>query len=170
MQYVYNVKIKVSNEIIKLCSRLLNRTVDLLWYGKNTYKKQECIPVGCVLLTHWPYFLVLHLPVVGGGGVQGVLVSRGCWCPRGWCPGAVQGVDISSHPWSGPPPPTRTSTPLLWPCDVSHDAFGVTPPPPYWTQWVTHACENITFIRFATRVVNIYIYYRFTLKLTFVVR
>ena len=26
-----------------------------------------------------------------------------------------------------------------------------TSPPPRWTEWVTHACKNITFARFATR-------------------
>ena len=35
--------------------------------------------------------------------------------------------------------------------------FGVSllPPPPHWTEWVTHACKNIAFARFATRAVII---------------
>ena len=36
-----------------------------------------------------------------------------------------------------------------WPCDLSQDAFGVTPP----SDLDRHACENITFARFATRAV-----------------
>ena len=33
--------------------------------------------------------------------------------------------------------------------------FGVSLLPSCWTEWVTHACKNITFDRFATRAVNI---------------
>ena len=34
------------------------------------------------------------------------------------------------------------------------DLWCCTPPsPPRWTEWVTHACKNITFARFATRAV-----------------
>ena len=42
------------------------------------------------------------------------------------------------------------TTSSLCPCDLSHDAFGVTSPP--WVEQ-TDVCENITFTRFATRVV-----------------
>ena len=47
-------------------------------------------------------------------------------------------------------PPHHTSPPIR-PCDLSHDEFDV--PPPVWTEWVTHACDNITFVRFATRAI-----------------
>ena len=72
-------------------------------------------------------------PCPGGGkvDVQGgdVVLSGGGGCPGD---GPVWGVDV-------PPPLDRTT---LRPCDLSH--------------YVTHACENITFTRFATRAVNIY--------------
>ena len=58
-------------------------------------------------------------------------------------PGWGAGVVMSDPPSSFPSP---------WPCDLSHDAFGVTPLPRVEQ---TDACKNITFARFATRVVNI---------------
>ena len=66
------------------------------------------------------------VPVLGGGGGGGP-------CLLGW--------------------PLTTMIPL--PCDhvTSPIMHLVSPPPPSWTEWVTQACENINFVRFATRVV-----------------
>ena len=35
------------------------------------------------------------------------------------------------------------------------------PPPPRWTEWMTHACKNITFARFAKRAVKIQTFFSF---------
>ena len=42
--------------------------------------------------------------------------------------------------------------------DVTFGVAHLSPPPHRWTEWVTHACENITFARFATRAVIIFWY------------
>ena len=87
------------------------------------------------------------LPSCGrGGGIQGDGGGVGV-CGGG---GQGEGIDIPS-PDQDLQPPGPEHLPL-WPWDLSHDAFGVTSPPP-WTEWVTHTCENITFDCFATQAV-----------------
>ena len=74
-----------------------------------------------------------HLRVVSGGGGWSDQV------PGGGGGGGVTksqvGGEVVEH-WCCPPP---------------H--------PPRWTEWVTHACKNITFARFATRAVTMTIYH-----------
>ena len=90
------------------------------------------------------------VPVQGGGvgPCPGVGVGMGV----GWVVFPVWGVAVPVQ-W-GWLTSDHHHIPLpLWPCDLSHDAFDVTPTPPPWTEWVTHACENITFACFTTRAV-----------------
>ena len=91
------------------------------------YEKQECIPVGCVPAARWPYAAVCFRGgvclVQGGGGV--CLVGGGLlWggvCSRGCLVGGVcSGGGVSQH------------------------ALRQTPSPLLWTEFLTHACENIT--------------------------
>ena len=65
--------------------------------------------------------------------------------------------DLSCPGWKGeggagwpflPPPQDQVTSPV-WPCDLSHDAFGLTSLLPRVGQ--IDACESITFTRFATR-------------------
>ena len=95
---------------------------------------------GDVVVGQWPL-------LEGGGGRSMTFASWGRWwwsmTFASWGREVVWGVR-----WC--PPPGQTTYPLpLWPCDLSHDESGVTPPPS-WTEWVTHACENISFVHFAT--------------------
>ena len=67
-----------------------------------------------------------------------------CWgvCPGGCLPGGVQGVSAEGvHPQQKPP----GHTPLFIAC-------WDTPP---WTEFLTHACENITFPQLLLRSVKI---------------
>ena len=107
-----------------------------------TFIKPECIPVGCVPPAHWPYFLVLCLPVAGG------------WS----CPGG--GVDISSpyqdlHPWPGPPPPplTRTSTPHPHPGPDHLPPVTMWPIP--WYIWCQYVQMPLCFFSFCEETSNI---------------
>ena len=85
--------------------------------------KQECIPVGCIPSAHW-----LHLVVFGGGGgcMPGDRVCLGVCMPGGLtCRGR-------GHACQGVCVPC---TPILW------------------TEFLTHACENITFPQLMLRAV-----------------
>ena len=95
----------------------------------------------------WPLTLgeVVDLWPWGGGGwplTLGVSLRGGGWpltLGRRW---------LTFDPVSSPGQDYLS----LWPCDLSHDAFGITSPP----DLDIDACENITFARFATRVVKIW--------------
>ena len=107
-------------------------------------RKQECIPVGCVPPAHWPYCLF--------SASQGVVwpgLTRG-WCDQVW-PGGWPGLTGGG----GWPLPIRPGT--YSPSDhVTYPMMHLmSPPPPLWPEWVTHTWEDITFARFATRVVII---------------
>ena len=65
--------------------------------------------------------------------------------------GAVQGEGVVVLSRGGGGGRWLTSDPM-WPCDLSHDAFGITPPL-LFSDRMTDACENITFARFSTRSV-----------------
>ena len=100
----------------------------VLFYSRNIHK-QECIPVGCVLAAHWPYVAVCFL--------GGCVCSGGVSAPRGggcllWEGGLLQGVCLVWGVYSGGV--------CLVP-GVSQHALRQTPP---WTEFLTHACENIT--------------------------
>ena len=103
--------------------------------GYQHISKQECIPVGCV-----PSAAV----AVGGGWgcLEGV-------CPGGVCPGGCLPGGVSAQGWGV----------SAWGLCVSQHALGrgclprgcvCIPAPvhagiPHWTEFLTHACENITF-------------------------
>ena len=90
--------------------------------------EQECIPVRCVPATHWPYSLDL--------------------CFRGRGDSAFLGVCLLDE-WGRTPGGQNPQYD-----HVTSDVFWEEADP-QWTEWVTHTCENITFVRFATRVVKI---------------
>ena len=125
--------------------------------------KQECIPVGCVPAARWPYTAVCS----GGGGMsapggvcsrgegvpgaRGAVSSAGSVCSGG-CP-VRGGVCSGGCAWSGGC--------LLWgvclvlgvsaPRGCAWSGGVVYPsmhwgrhPLPLWTEFLTHACENIT--------------------------
>ena len=104
-------------------------------FGKKC-AKQECIPVGCVLsaarcsgsrggaVCLWGCFYLgcVCLPRRG-------CLSRGwcvCVCPRGGLPHTSHAQCMLGYL---PPGPVHA---------------GINPSPP-WTEFLTHACENITF-------------------------
>ena len=62
--------------------------------GLNEYKKQECIPVGCVPAARCPY---------PGGGVPGL--AGGCTCSRGGVPGPGGVPGLGGVPGRGVHPP-----------------------------------------------------------------
>ena len=99
----------------------------LQWYNHRkatcqfvtTFKKQDCIPVGCVSPARWSYLPACS--VAGGcllGGVSASLLggvcSRGCLLPG--CGGGCLLLGVSQHALRQTPPVNR----------------------------ITHACENIT--------------------------
>ena len=81
-------------------------------------KQQECIPVGCVPAARWPYAAAgSRFP--GGGGVcsQGGSAPGGCLLLGGGLLWSRGGGCIPACTEADPPP---------------------------WTEFLTHACENIT--------------------------
>ena len=116
------------------------------------FYQQECIPVGCVPAARRPYACVCF----PGGGVSawsggGVCLLRGVggvgWCllPGGGClPGwgvsAPGGVCLvwGVSAWSG-----GVSAPGGG-CIPACTEADTLPPPPPLTEFLTHACENIT--------------------------
>ena len=85
-------------------------------------REQECIPVGCVPAARWPYAAVcLWGGVCSWGGAPGGCLLPGglLWggvCSRGVC--LLQGDGVSQH--------------------------ALRQTPPLWTEFLAHACENIT--------------------------
>ena len=116
-------------------------------------------------------------PWGGGVGEGGVVIwsgggGRGC-CPPGLgggrCCDLVQGGGRCCPPGPGGKVLSTqegrevlsTRGEVLWPGPGVEGGVVQRPlvlqhlPPPRWTEWVTHTCENITFARFATRAVMI---------------
>ena len=111
--------------------------------GKRNYLKQECIPVRCI-----PSIAVA---VSGAGGVclwrgvcwgLGVCLSMGC-LPRGVCLG---GVFLGCLPRVYLPRGVHPSGPR-----GRHPWESEADPP--WIEFLTHACENITFPQLLLRMV-----------------
>ena len=99
------------------------------------FSKQECIPVGCV-----PSVAV----VIGGGGGSARGVCRVCVCvSRGVS--AQEGVCVQG----------RCVCPRGGVCPGQVCLPGGCTPPPLWTEFLTHACENITFPQLLLRTVKI---------------
>ena len=100
------------------------------WFSLSLLVRKECIPVGCVPTGRGRWW---SCP---GGGVV-VVLSRG-----GGGPVRGGGGDVPFLPSLAdhlPPPVTMWPIPwYIW-CHLR----------PSWTEWVAHACENITFARFA---------------------
>ena len=96
-----------------------------LFLACNNMLNQECIPVGCLSSAGL---------AVGGGCLSGRCLPRGC-LPGGVCPSAC---------WdSQPPGQTRGVSALV------HAGIHT----PLWTEFLTHACENITFPQLRLRMV-----------------
>ena len=101
---------------------------------------QECIPVGCLPLAHWPYCLVLFFWGAGGG----VTRSDEVW------PGLTRDVD---QVWLGEDGVIRGCVTRSDQEDehVTYPMMHLMSPPEVGQ---TDACENITFPRFDTRAVT----------------
>ena len=119
---------------LRVYSHLWFITRELL---RELFDKQECIPVGCV-----PPAVV----AVCWGGVGGVCLSA-CWD----IPPPGVGLETpqpypSTSPWvwAWRPPPGQTPQPppLVWAWRPARHA-GILPLP-LWTEFLTHASENIT--------------------------
>ena len=125
-----------------LCNWFLENVVrgKFSWHGMFELSSgQECIPVGCVPPT---------TVVVGGSGGGSASVHAGIDPPWVWAwrPPLV---------WAWRPPgQTPQLSPWVWawkparhagipPSDAAMHA-GIPPPPPPWTEFLTHATENIT--------------------------
>ena len=89
--------------------------VKLAWrMEEQPITKQECIPVGCIPAAHWPY------------------PRRGVHPRRNFGPDPPEKLQ-TSHPKRDPPGP-----------DTPQDQTPQTKYSPLWTEFLTHACENIT--------------------------
>ena len=133
--------------------------------------KQECIPVGCVPPTHWPYPVVSH-------------VSQGCLpAPP---PDADPPLDADLLPLVADPPRCRPLSPWMqtllplgadpppfldadssaliqtpslpsacWEVNSPFPVHAGKPPPPLppWTEWLTDRCKNITFSQLRLQVI-----------------
>ena len=128
--------------------------------------QQECIPVGCVLSAHWPYPIGDVSPG-GGRSVQGGVCPEGVCpgagdCPRGVCTQEVYHVTYpimhlmlpvcclcSNWDWRA-----MQLLILCWSCDLARHAGIYTPT--LWTEFLAHACENITFPQLLLQVVTIF--------------
>ena len=97
-------------------------------------EKQVCIPVGCV-----PSIAV---PVCLGGCLPRGCLPGGCLPTGGVCLGDVCSGGVSS----------QMGVSARGVC-VSQHALRQTPQP-LWTEFLTHACENITFPQLRLRTVN----------------
>ena len=106
------------------------------------HKKQECIPVGCVL----------SAAVATGGS------ARGCVCPGEGCqPGRVSARGVSAKGCLCQGVSTRGCLPgeclpgggVVYPV---HAGIHTTP---LWTEWLTDRCKNITFPQLRLRTVKI---------------
>ena len=71
--------------------------------------EQECIPVGCVPATRWPYARVCFWGGVCSGGAG--VCSRGCLLRGGVCSGGV--CSRGGGGWCGIPACTEADTPPL---------------------------------------------------------
>ena len=85
-------------------------------------------------------------PFLPGGEVTG---QGGRWprTPPPPRPGQVTSLpgQVTSPPEPGHHPHDHVTYPMM---------HLVLTPPSSWTEWVTHACENMTFARFATRALR----------------
>ena len=152
----------------------------ILGYTSYLILKQDCISVGCVPPTHWPYLPACSAPVGGylvlggtwsqggclllGGGVSALgsmYLVRGLYlvwgvCSRGYLVlGGVPGPRGVSAPrgctWSWGVSPPRGVVPGLGGCLLlgegctwSQGAPAQVLHPSPWTEFLTHAYENIT--------------------------
>ena len=84
------------------------------------------------------------------GYVPSTAVGAGC-LPKGVCQGLFRDVCVSSLG-------------VYLGCVCQGGVWGCTPPP--WIEFLTDACENITFLQLLLRTVINYIFYSFTLHYT----
>ena len=131
----------------------------------QTFKKQECIPVGCVPPAHWPWYVCWGVCSWGGGVCswgEGLLLGGVCsW--GGSALGGVSALQGGVCSWGGvnmwPVPsciwcylyaastPTETHQQCSclytagWSCDLQ-GMLGYHPP--LFTKFLTNAYENIT--------------------------
>ena len=93
-----------------------------------------------------------HLRIVPGRGREGGVVT--------WSRGVGGGRCCDLVPWGEEVLSRGEGGVVTWSrgggrcCPETFGVAHLPPPLPRWTEWVTHACENITFARFATRAVK----------------
>ena len=153
------------DEFIKF-QNLSGKTSNGFCDNERNIETQECIPLGCVLPAHWPYL------VVSAGGrhachTQPLPHMPPCHtCPLPHMPPATH----DPLPCMTPPLWTEFLTHAAMHATVTHPPIPCTAPamhaplpcmpptmhatpamhtelprtPPLWTEFLTHACENIT--------------------------
>ena len=149
-------KSKNSMDMVAFTVIVIESTFSLLHLGRHLLpittlnrhlsrnsSKQECIPVGCIPPAHWPYAMHAPLPHMPP--------YHAC-APCYTCPPATH-----KHPWHAhllpymppamhallpcTPPAIHAPLPHISPLPCMPP---LPPPPPPWTEFLTHASENIT--------------------------
>ena len=136
------------------------------FFLRDEISKQECIPVGCVPPAHWPYPIVSWGGCLPKGGVcPGDVYLGGC-LPKGCV--YLEGVpcDLSHQAFDVTCMLSLLQLRLksnaaayivlvMWPDKECWDTPPFPSPPTMWTEFLTHACENITFPQLLLRAANI---------------
>ena len=125
--------------------------------------KQECIPVGCVPPSHWPYLIVshacppatMHTPSCNHAcspqpcmPLTTTHAPQPCTPPQPHMPPAAMHVPTTIHAphnHACPPQPCMPPTTMHAPHNHAHTPATT---PPQWTEWLTDRCKNITFANF----------------------
>ena len=120
-------------------------------FGLGLHKyKQECIPVGCIPPAHWPYLVISYTsPRATMYTPQQPCTPPHLACPPQPCmPPSNHACPPSNHACPPQPcmPPTTTHTPHNHACPPQPRMPPRTmhAPLPLWTEFLTHASENIT--------------------------
>ena len=126
------------------------------------WQEQDTIPVACLLPAWQPYVFMkppLDVRTVGGGRSSSEQVWTGLqwWLPDVSSRGG-EGLDLRVWRWGGARSPGLMSRKRdTLPCDLSHDACGITTTLSPCGQ--TDVCENITFSQLRLRaVINFYLF------------
>ena len=141
----------------------------------DLFKKQECIPVGCVPPAHWPYLVVSHasplatmyaphhhtcplpprmppLATMHAPPHHHTCPLPPCMSPATThapllpCMSPAQPPRMPSLPPHPPPPPPPRMPPHLHACTPCHHAYPL--PPRLSPCGQTDTCKNITFANF----------------------
>ena len=131
--YFYN---QHSHRLMLISLHTCRKSPSLNWSYSNT-TKQECIPVGCILPTHWPYLIISYAcpPTTTLAPRQPHMPPLATTHPSGnhACPLATMHAPQQPHTLSLQPrmPPNHTCPrqPCMAPLATMHA--------PLWTEWQT---------------------------------